>query len=179
MKWTYAEQSGLQHEFNESELPALIGSGRITADTLVWNETMSDWQPCGEVRPDLFEDRAGPPPLSPAERRQVQALGPQTPGATPPMDGLSLCAMIFGILGIVSCLYIFSIPAVICGHMGLRKANAEPGNSSNKGFAITGIITGYIGLFFLFLAILYLIAIFALGISAAEGLGEFESLDEP
>ncbi|MEM6914991.1 MAG: DUF4190 domain-containing protein [Verrucomicrobiota bacterium] len=180
MKWTYAEKSGLQHAVEESELPALVASGCITEDTLVWNETMSDWRPCGEVRPDLFNSSPTPPALTPSERTQVRALSAHTPGAPPSLDGLALSSMIFGILGLVSCLLILSIPAVICGHMGLKKANAEPGHPSNKAFSITGIVTGYLGICLLALIVLYFVLIAVIGISVGmEGFEEIESLDGP
>ena len=175
MKWTYADDNDTLHEIDEAEFPSLIASGQILRETLVWKEDMPDWQACEKVLPELFEGSSVPPALTASEKRQVQNLNPQSQTGPPPLDSVALCSMIFGILGIL-CIQIFSIPAVICGHMGLKRATLNPGNSSNRGFAIAGIITGYIGLLFLLLFILYFVFIMVIGISAGiEGIDDFES----
>ena len=66
----------------------------------------------------------------------------QVPYAPAPPRGLSITAMILGILGIVGSFmggFLLSIGAVIFGHIGLRK---EP---AGRGMAIAGLVTGYIG----------------------------------
>ncbi|MEM7600998.1 MAG: DUF4190 domain-containing protein, partial [Verrucomicrobiota bacterium] len=107
-----------------------------------------------------------PPHLTPSQRRGVRQTGPQSTlsPVTPTMDTVALCALIFGILGIV-CIQIFSIPAIICGHIGLKRANENPGNGSNKGFAITGLITGYLGLLILILVVIFYGAALVVGFS--------------
>lgn len=50
----------------ESQLAALVASGEVTGETLVWMEGMPDWRPLRQVRPDLLggaAGRSGPPPL--------------------------------------------------------------------------------------------------------------------
>ena len=178
MKWIYADQDDLQHEIEETDFPDLITSGIVSRETLVWNETMPDWKACGEVLPALFDHPSVPPALTSAEQRQVQNLTPQTQTGPPPLDSLALCSMIFGILGIL-CIQLFSVPAVICGHMAYKKATLNPGNSSNRGFAIAGIITGYIGVLFLLIFLLYIIFMVVIGVSAGmEVFEDFESSDD-
>lgn len=62
----------------------------------------------------------------------------------------SMLAMFSLILGILSfCLWIFgAIPAIILGIVALTKISASQGQLRGKGLAITGIITGGIGLLF-------------------------------
>jgi len=65
---------------------------------------------------------------------------------------LSLTSMILGIFGIsfsFGCLFIglfFGIPAVICGHMARGKV--KRGEAGGNGFAIAGLITGYLSILF-------------------------------
>jgi hypothetical protein len=44
MSWFYADDNDNQHEVAEAELPGLITAGTIRRDTLIWNETMADWE---------------------------------------------------------------------------------------------------------------------------------------
>jgi hypothetical protein len=60
-----------------------------------------------------------------------------------PQTVLSLLAMIFGIVGLaIACCYgagfLFSVAGVVLGHLGLKRENA-------RGMALTGVITGYVG----------------------------------
>lgn len=103
-----------------------------------------------------------PPPPAPAYPPPAPAYPP--PGYGPPgypvkakANGLALTSMILGIVGITVglCLIFFPVMpilAVVFGHIGLtqiRKTGA-PG----RGYAITGLVTGYIGIA---LAVLWLI----------------------
>ncbi|MCK9304426.1 MAG: DUF4190 domain-containing protein [Bacteroidales bacterium] len=58
--------------------------------------------------------------------------------------GLALSSLICGILG--GWASTLSIPAVICGHMALSRANKEPDVYGGKGMAIAGLVLGYLGL---------------------------------
>jgi hypothetical protein len=163
MIWFYADDSDQQHEVREEELPNLVSAGKVRADTLVWNETMTDWQKCRAVLPDLFSGPGTPPALTAAQRQQVAAtyLAPGQPGAPQPTDAVAVCALIFGVLGLM-CIQIFSPVAIICGHIALKKANDSGDRSANKGLAIAGLATGYLGLLvLLFILIFYGFAFFA------------------
>jgi hypothetical protein len=87
-----------------------------------------------------------PPPASP-----YAAAGPQKPQTV-----LSLLSMIGGIVGLVlACCFgagiLFSIAAVVLGHLGIRR---EPA----RGMAMTGLITGYVGIG---IAVIFWILLFA------------------
>ena len=106
---------------------------------------------------------ATPPPAYPPQTPPPPAPGPyayaQPPAypAKPKTNGLALASMILGILGVTIGLCLLAFPvmpilAVVFGHIGLnqiRKTGAQ-----GRGFAITGLVTGYIGIA---LAVLWLI----------------------
>jgi uncharacterized RDD family membrane protein YckC len=56
MNWYYVEEGQQAGPVTQAEFDALVRSGKIRADTLVWREGMAAWQPHREV--------GAPPPLS-------------------------------------------------------------------------------------------------------------------
>ncbi len=80
--------------------------------------------------------------------------GYQVPGYGPPQGGgsanaLGIVSLVFGILGIlVGCCgfygLVLPIPAIICGILGMRKA--DQGLANNKGLSIAGLVCGVAGL---------------------------------
>ncbi|HEY5226850.1 MAG TPA: DUF4339 domain-containing protein [Methylovirgula sp.] len=67
--WFTAFDGKQEGPFPESQIGSLIGAGRITRDTLVWADGMTDWQRAGDVPGFVFSARApAPPPLSPSFR---------------------------------------------------------------------------------------------------------------
>ena len=59
--------------------------------------------------------------------------GPKTPG-------VSIAALILGILLCLGCFT--GIPAIICGIIGMKKANDDPANVGGWGMSLTGVILG-------------------------------------
>lgn len=60
--------------------------------------------------------------------------------------GVAVASMILGILGL-ACIGPFgAIPAVICGHIGWSKIRKSSGTLKGEGFAIAGMVTGYISI---------------------------------
>lgn len=53
MNWYYVEAGQQAGPVDDAGLYNLYTSGRITADSLVWNETMADWQPYNDIRTQL------------------------------------------------------------------------------------------------------------------------------
>lgn len=69
---------------------------------------------------------------------------PQIPPGTEPKKGLSITSLVLGILSI-SCLSILAgIPAVITGHIARGRAKKQPELYGGEGFALAGLIMGYI-----------------------------------
>lgn len=65
MKWYYVENGQQAGPVEASELPGLISSGRLNANTLVWHEGMGAWQPFSAVAPPGLLPAAPPPPIAP------------------------------------------------------------------------------------------------------------------
>jgi len=168
MEWYYADGSQQQITVDESELSGLVSAGSIKPETLVWNETMADWRKAAEARPDLFGLEAAPPSLTPAQVQSVGApLGSGTVAAAP-TSATAICALVFGILGIVTCFPLFALAGIICGHMGRSKAKEIPTASSSGGLSMAGLVMGYIGFVgFIVVAVIYG-AIFIAAISSGE-----------
>ena len=61
-----------------------------------------------------------------------------------PTSKFSIAALICGILVIWPLRILAAIPAVICGHLALREIKAAQGSMSGKGYAIFGLIVGYL-----------------------------------
>lgn len=163
MKWFYADQSDQQQEFQEDDFSYLVERGTIQKDTLVWNETMDDWKNASEVKPELFEAAPAsvdtptiPPALTPTqEKRAISPVGtPYSQTATPQTDPLAIVALVLGIMGFL-CFPLLGLGGVICGHMAYNKASRSGAPSPNKGLALGGIITGYIGVLVMVLIIVF------------------------
>jgi DNA-directed RNA polymerase subunit RPC12/RpoP len=60
MSWFYSLNGQQIGPVTDSQLEELLGSGKISRDTLVWREGMADWQPLNTAR------ASRPPPISKA-----------------------------------------------------------------------------------------------------------------
>ncbi|MEE2937251.1 MAG: DUF4190 domain-containing protein, partial [Planctomycetota bacterium] len=98
---------------------------------------------------------------------------------TSEQSGLAITSMVFGILAWVSCgcnLGMLSLPAIICGHIALSKANK--GEAGGKGFAVAGLATGYSSLlpaiaWILYIVLYGILAVLVLFGAAADVQAEF------
>ena len=78
------------------------------------------------------------------------------PQATGVSNVLGIVSMVAGILGLVTSgmLFLPQLAAVVCGHLSLRRERPH------RGFAIAGLVTGYVGLAIGFLVVAGLAAAF-------------------
>jgi len=110
---------------------------------------------------DLTNDPTVPDPAPYSQ----PAAAPPAPSA--PSPSLSIISMILGILGVVIGFVggglLFSVGAVVLGHLGQRK---EP---EARGFWVTGLVTGYLGVVVNLIVIAIWIAILV-GIAATPEL---------
>lgn len=119
-----------------------IAQGRVTGRTLVQGEGNPDWKPLSEFAefaPALSAKQgdAGPrPPVLPG----AAAPGP----AAKPQGGLAVASLVFGILSMVGCPIIASIPAIITGHVALNRSRKDPQQFGSGGLALAGLILGYL-----------------------------------
>lgn len=160
--WFYGKD-GTQHgPVSDQEIGTLVASGQIDSNTIVWREGMPDWLPLAQVPEfqSLNQTGAADPYGSP----QSQPVQPgQTPYTAPiPTDGLSIASLVCGILAIISCYIwgLFGLPAVICGHMSLKKIKNSATPIQGKGMALAGLICGYIGIVIQIVAIIGILFFF-------------------
>ncbi len=126
------------------------------------------------TRPDPYEQAPAEEPAAAASTAPVPPANPyiqSTPtnpyapsyAGTPP-QGLSIASFVLGIASVVMCCFggvLFAIPAVILGHLGQRNQPRA------RGFWLTGLILGYIGVALGLLSIVYYIALFAMSASSS------------
>lgn len=140
-QWYYGSSAGQHGPVDENELRAMIASGGVVPQTLVWREGMTDWVPLQNV-PEFG--------LSQAVSHQAPYGGAQGyfPGAQVQTSGLAIASMVCGIASVVFCCFggILGIPAVICGHMAMSQISNSPVPVAGRGMAIAGLILGYLGI---------------------------------
>jgi hypothetical protein len=141
VQWYYGSSAGQHGPVAEDEVRAMIASGGVGPQTLVWRDGMPAWQPIYSV-PE-FNGQAGVhlPPV------HIGAPG-YYPGAPVRNSGLAIASMVCGIAGYLTCYFvgILGIPAVICGHMALSQINSSHEPVAGRGMAIAGLILGYLGI---------------------------------
>lgn len=159
-QWYYGSSAGQHGPVAEDEVRAMIASGGIGPETLVWREGMPSWQPLQHM-PE-FNGQAGAY-LAPS---YVGAPG-YYPGAPVRNSGLAIASMVCGIVGYLTCYFVgvFGIPAVICGHMALNRIASSPFPVAGRGMAIAGLILGYLGILITLGVILFFFFAFASAIS--------------
>ncbi len=96
-----------------------------------------------------------PPPYAPPVAMPSYApIGVAPIGVAPIMsrtNGLAIASLILGILGL--CTFFTGIPAVICGHLALRKVDQSNGLIGGRNLAVAGLVLGYLATAMLALAI--------------------------
>ncbi|MFC7335883.1 GYF domain-containing protein [Haloferula chungangensis] len=144
-KWYYSLNGVQQGPVDDEEMRAMLASGMIQASTLVWRDGMDRWVPLAS-QPEWSSQIASP-------------MGTPIPAysVAPPTNGLAIASMVLGLLSMpimLGCAFgiLAAIPAVICGHLSLGqlKVNAF---QTGRGFAITGIVTGYLTILITLIAV--------------------------
>lgn len=120
--------------FSPQEILAGVASGLYQTTDLVWYQGAQGWIPLSAA-PQIS---ASPPPLP-------------LPGK-PQNSGLAITSMVLGFFSFLC--GIPAIPAVICGHIALGKIKRSQGQLTGGGFAIAGLVMGYVGLVVLLVAAL-------------------------
>jgi type II secretory pathway pseudopilin PulG len=112
--------------FSLQDIRAGVASGLYNASDLVWHQGAAGWVPLSHIT----QQPAGSPPLPAAGLTET--------------SGLAIASMVMGISALMC--GITAIPAVICGHLAQGKIKRSEGRMTGGGFAIAGLITGYIGI---------------------------------
>lgn len=119
-----------------------IRQGRVTARTLVQAEGVLEWRPLSdfiEFGSDLAAKQgsaaAGPPPM----------MGAVPPALPPkPKSGMAVASLVLGILSMVGCPIIASLPAIILGHIAHSRNRRSPNEYGGGGLATAGFVLGYV-----------------------------------
>lgn len=153
-----ATPDGQSAVHDETEARSLLASDSLPPGTLFWQTGMPEWQPIDELLPALdnpVPSSSRPPILS--------ASGPDSFRGPPKTSGLAIASFTCGLASLL--IEIFGgLPAIICGHMALGPIRNSGGAIAGRGFAITGLILGYVSVAFtIFIIIGFL---FAMGASA-------------
>ncbi|MCW1883721.1 GYF domain-containing protein [Luteolibacter flavescens] len=144
-QWYYGSSAGQSGPVEEQELRAMIASGGVGPETLVWRDGMKDWLPLHSV-PELSGSTVLPTPYI-----TQPPPGAYVPGYYPPVapsNGLAIASMVCGIVGIITCYFagLLGLPAVICGHMAISQINNSSVPMGGRGMAIAGLVLGYLGI---------------------------------
>lgn len=85
-KWYYTRDGQQEGPISESELKALVASGRLADTSLAWAEGMTDWQAISSI-PELAPTPSGVPgsmaDITSSGRDEATVTSPQSPGQDP------------------------------------------------------------------------------------------------
>lgn len=119
-----------------------IRQGRATAGTLVQSEGVSEWKPLSdfiEFSVDLAAKQGGADSMaSPMTGTVPPALPPK------PKSGMAVTSLVFGILSMVGCPIVASLPAIILGHIAHSRNRRSPNEYGGGGLATAGFVLGYV-----------------------------------
>lgn len=134
--------------FSLPEIRDGMAAGRLLSSDLAWHEGLHDWTPLGSLQ----ALQSAPPPIASSQEQaafappRLQSVpgGPvEVPGVAPRTNPLAGWSLGLG-LGSLLCGIFTAIPAVICGHIAIRRINRSGGRETGRGLAITGLVAGYL-----------------------------------
>ena len=99
-----------------------------------------------------------PLPLIPSPGQDLPPLYP-----APQTNGLAIASLVLGIVSLACSVHIAAIPGVLFGHIALKEIRNSRGTQAGQGMAIAGLVTGYIALGMLAIALTAGIAFILLG----------------
>lgn len=110
-------------------------------------------KPHPKVRLASYDGAPIPAPMMPAQQRitppECEIRG-NLYVPPPRMSGLAVAGFVMGLIGVVGgwmcCGLIFSILAIVFGHIGHAQVNSNPVELTGRGLAITGFVLGYVSL---------------------------------
>ncbi len=120
--------------FSLQQIQSGFLSGLYQHSDLIWHQGIEGWIPLST----LLNNNA------------AATVSPQT--VMPLSSGLALTSMILGVSSF-ACL-LTSIPAIICGHIASSQIKNSNGRITGKGFVLAGLITGYVGLGLVLIAVI-------------------------
>lgn len=149
--------------FSLEEVNRQLAAGTLSLTDQAWYEGAAGWAALSTV-PGVSASAASVTAPVPAAIAPTAAPAPA--GSTEPLAIWSLVLSLVGLMGFCCGGPMLGIAAVVCGHLGLSKINANP-HLQGRGLALAGLIIGYIAIVSW---ALYLI--FFGGLAALQGLLE-------
>lgn len=70
------------------------------------------------------------------------SVPPSAPRVAPPRNDLAVWSLVLGLLGVMGCVFLTGVPAVVVGHQARRAVAA--GQADNDGTALAGIVLGWV-----------------------------------
>ena len=158
----YAKGDEQHGPLTAEQFAGYVRSGVIDPGDLVWRTGLETWQPLNvsgldtEVRaksptPGADGSHAADSQASSATPAPVNPYGTPSPPPypmAPPASSSAILSLVMGILGLPSLFMmcpVFSIVAVVSGHIALAGMKANPGEFTGRGLAVAGLILGYLG----------------------------------
>lgn len=174
-EWFYGKDGQQHGPMDEATMKARAASGEIGQTDLVWKEGMAEWLPLSKVAELSAGVAAASPEASPYTSPASNPMGAAPQGGmpiAPPTSGLAIASLVLGIIGLIACYVngLFAIPAVICGHMALKRTGDPQKPVGGRGMAIAGLVMGYLGIL--------LQIFFAVVIGTVASSGEFQKAIE-
>jgi hypothetical protein len=150
--------------FPPEEVRRQLAVGTLLPTDYAWSEGATAWVPLGSL-PTLASPP--PPPESGVPPLPQRVVSMPVPAAyrTTPTSGLAVASLILGIASLTVMPGLAGIAGIVCGHLargGIRRAN---GALAGDGMAVAGLITSYIGLFFMLLVLVFVVAVIGAGMA--------------
>jgi hypothetical protein len=127
--------------FSVDQVRSGLASGIYQSSDLAWHEGAPGWLPLSVI----LGIGNNPPPALPV----CASANPAGTRTSP----LAIWSLVLGILALPT-VGLAAIPAVICGHLALGNIKKSAGTQTGGGLAIAGLITGYLGILILGVAML-------------------------
>ncbi len=161
MDWYFEDAGGNPAMATPEDIMGLVEAGVITAETLVWNQNLTQWRPAAAVRPDWF-DGSGGSSLRQKKGSTSQVLvthkkGTNTPTVTlqrtakTAMDPFAIAALVFGLLSVAASAFFWyvgialGLVAIISGHVGRKRTIKGLARTPGAKVAAAGLVLGYLG----------------------------------
>ncbi len=155
--------------YSIEEINRQLAAGTLNLSDNAWYEGAAGWAPLSAV-PGVTGAAPGAVPASaPVATPAVPAVAAVPVVAAAPTEPLAIWSLVLSLVGLLGFCCggpMLGIAAVVCGHLGLSKINANP-HLQGRGLAVAGLVIGY---FAVVSWLLYLI--FFGGLAALQGLLE-------
>src|SRR3954447_26972698 len=155
--------------YSIEEINLQLAAGTLNLSDNAWYEGAAGWAPLSTVPGVTGAAPAAVPASAPGTTPAVPAVTATPVVAAAPTEPLAIWSLVLSLVGLLGFCCggpMLGIAAVVCGHLGLSKINANP-HLQGRGLAVAGLIIGY---FAVVSWLLYLI--FFGGLAALQGLLE-------